>query len=171
MNLVELKRVLAENGGVLKLPVICNSKTVDPRDSSTTPVFQLEQAMGAAVECFSGAAAVNVPRSRFAPVKGTVDLFALRSDAYEVGADGSVSLAASRNGKPPIVKFSDHYKLVDSLESLGQPSLIEAEELTVNGLVRFAEGVRIFGKVSFTNTSSEMREIHAGDYRDQSIEL
>ena len=171
VNLEELKRVLAENGGVLKLPVICNSKTVDPRDSSTTPVFQLEQAMGAAVECFSGAAAVNVPRSRFAPVKGTVDLFALRSDAYEVGADGSVSLAASRNGKPPIVKFSDHYKLVDSLESLGQPSLIEAEELTVNGLVRFAEGVRIFGKVSFTNTSSEVREIHAGDYRDQSIEL
>jgi len=74
---------MSATGGVLELPVIKNAKTVDSRDSSSAAIFQLEQAMGSAIECFEGAAAVNVPRARFAPVKGTSDLFALRSDAYE----------------------------------------------------------------------------------------
>jgi hypothetical protein len=37
--------------------------------------------MGAAIECFPRAGAVLVPRTRFAPVKTTGDLLALRSDA------------------------------------------------------------------------------------------
>ena len=72
-------------GGVLKLPLIKNKKTVNPRDSKTPPVFQLETAMGSAIECFDNAGAVVVPRERFAPVKTTSDLFILRSDAYKVG--------------------------------------------------------------------------------------
>lgn len=40
--------------------------------------------MGSAIEVFDEAGAVVVPRSRFAPVKTTNDLFALRSDAYKV---------------------------------------------------------------------------------------
>lgn len=47
-------------------------------------VFQLETAMGSAVECFDDSGAVVVPRERFAPVKTTNDLFALRSDAFKV---------------------------------------------------------------------------------------
>ena len=47
-------------------------------------VFQLETAMGSAIESFDDASAVVVPRSRFAPVKTTNDLFVLRSDAYLV---------------------------------------------------------------------------------------
>ena len=69
---------------MLKLPLIKNKKTVDPRDSSSPAVFQLETAMGSAIECFDDAGAVVVPRDRFAPVKTTNDLFALRSDAYKV---------------------------------------------------------------------------------------
>ena len=76
---------LDKSGGVLRLPLIKNKKTVNPRDSSTPAVFQLETAMGSAVECFDDAGAVVVPRERFAPVKTTNDLFALRSDAYKVG--------------------------------------------------------------------------------------
>lgn len=77
--------LLEANGGVLKLPLIKNKKTINPRDSSTPPVFQLETAMGSAIEAFGadGAGAVVVPRSRFAPVKTTNDLFCLRSDAYK----------------------------------------------------------------------------------------
>ena len=48
-------------------------------------VIQLETAMGAAIECFKGASAIMIPRSRFAPVKTTNDLFALRSDASAAG--------------------------------------------------------------------------------------
>lgn len=171
VNLVELKKVMGESGGVLELPVIRNAKTVDPRNSSTTPIYQLEQAMGSAIECFEGAAAVNVPRSRFAPVKGTSDLFALRSDAYEIGEDGRVQLVESRKGQPPVVNFSSEYKLVDSLESLGQPSLVDAVELTVSGPITFAEGVKISGKVEVKNDSSEHKVVPAGDYRDETLDL
>ena len=68
---------------MLKLPLIKNKKTINPRDSSTPAVFQLETAMGSAIECFDNAGAVVVPRERFAPVKTTNDLFLLRSDCYK----------------------------------------------------------------------------------------
>ena len=44
-------------GGFLDLPLIKNNKTVDPRDKKSTKVFQLETAMGAAIECFEGSTA------------------------------------------------------------------------------------------------------------------
>lgn len=171
VNLEELKKVMGESEGVLELPVIRNAKTVDPRDASTTAIYQLEQAMGSAIECFEGATAVNVPRSRFAPVKGTSDLFALRSDAYDIGEDGRVQLVESRQGQPPVVNFSSEYKLVDSLELLGQPSLIDAAELTVSGPVTFADGVKISGKVEVKNDSTERKTVPAGDYCDETLTL
>jgi UTP--glucose-1-phosphate uridylyltransferase len=60
------------------------SLQVNPRDSDSAPVFQLETAMGSAIECFESAGAIVVPRTRFAPVKTCNDLFVLRSDAYKV---------------------------------------------------------------------------------------
>lgn len=171
VNLRSLKKVMTENDGVLSLPVIRNSKTVDPRDSSSTPVFQLEQAMGSAIECFEGAVAVNVPRTRFAPVKSTGDLFVLRSDAYLVGDDGTVVLDPRRNGVPPVVSLSGEYKLVDSLEGLGQPSLIEANELTVSGPVSFDDGVVIKGKVVVENGGEERKSVRSGVYENESIVL
>ena len=84
VNLDKLDAALVENGGLLKLPLIMNKKTVNPRDAASTPVFQLETAMGSAIGCFDDASAIVVPRSRFAPVKTTNDLFVLRSDAYAV---------------------------------------------------------------------------------------
>ena len=77
-----LSNLLDQEDGALPLPMIQNKKTVDPRDNESTPVIQLEIAMGAAIESFAGSGAVCVPRSRFAAVKTTSDLFALRSDAY-----------------------------------------------------------------------------------------
>lgn len=41
-------------------------------------VIQLEQAVGAAIRNFSGARGLNVPRSRFLPVKKTSDLLLVR---------------------------------------------------------------------------------------------
>jgi UTP--glucose-1-phosphate uridylyltransferase len=84
VNLEKLKATLSESGGALRLPMIKNKKTVNPRDPASAPVFQLETAMGSAIECFEDAGAVVVPRTRFAPVKTCNDLFALRSDAFKV---------------------------------------------------------------------------------------
>lgn len=166
-----LKEQLAADAGVLPLPMIRNLKTVDPRDKKSTPVIQLEVAMGAAIECFEGAAAIDVPRSRFAPVKTTGDLLALRSDAYEVLDDGQVRLAASRNGVPPVISLSDEYKLVDQIEALGVPGLIGCNTLKISGPIRFVPGVVIEGEVEFQNTATETQTVEPGVYRDQIVNL
>ena len=57
LRLDRLAEELRRNGGLLPLPVITNQKTVDPRNKKSPAVYQLETAMGAAVECFSGAGA------------------------------------------------------------------------------------------------------------------
>src|SRR6187200_67201 len=86
VDLQALRGLLDERDGVLGLPMIVNRKTVDPSDRSSPEVIQLETAMGAAIDVFDGARAIRVPRRRFAPVKTTSDLLALRSDAYELTA-------------------------------------------------------------------------------------
>ena len=155
----------------MPLPMIQNKKTVDPRDSQSTQVYQLETAMGAAIESFSGSAAVCVPRSRFAPVKTTSDLFAIRSDAYVQEPDGRIALSAQRQGKPPIITLSEDYKMVDSLQGLGVPSLLKADKLSISGPVRFSDGVKIVGDVSFLNESGETKWIAGGTYQDEQIVL
>jgi UDP-N-acetylglucosamine pyrophosphorylase len=164
-----LKEQLEANAGALPLPMIRNSKTVDPRDKKSTPVLQLETAMGAAIECFQGASAIEVPRSRFAPVKTTSDLLALRSDAYEVLGNGQVRLAASRKGVPPVITLSDDYKLVDQIEALGVPSLIDCDSLAIKGPIHFEPGVIIKGDVAFEKTGGTTQNVKAGVYQDQQI--
>lgn len=167
LNLDALQDALAASDGVFSLPVIQNTKTVDPRDPESMPVYQLETAMGSAIECFDGSVAVNVPRSRFAPVKSTGDLLALRSDAYELSEDGCISLVSSRNGKPPVVKLSADYRLVDAMGSLGVPSLIGAEEVTISGPLSFADTVEVIGEVEFKNEGEATVQVPAGVYKNK----
>lgn len=171
IRLDALKDALQKYDGSLPLPMIKNSKTIDPRDKQSTPVFQLETAMGAAIECFTGASAICVPRSRFAPVKTTSDLFALRSDAYETTKDGRIALIAARNGEPPVISLSEEYKMVDILEGLGTPSLKDSVKITISGPVRFTENVTIKGTVTFTNKNTETKWIASGVYEDEDILL
>eukprot|EP01023_Acetabularia_acetabulum_P013170 TRINITY_DN162_c0_g1_i1.p1 TRINITY_DN162_c0_g1~~TRINITY_DN162_c0_g1_i1.p1 ORF type:complete len:475 (-),score=81.98 TRINITY_DN162_c0_g1_i1:454-1878(-) len=151
VNLDMLKQTFDESGGVLKLPLIKNKKTVNPRDSSTEKVYQLETAMGSAIECFEKTDAVVVPRSRFAPVKTCNDLFVLRSDVYKINEDSTVELAIE---KAPLVKLDDkYYKLVDQMESLvvSPPSMISCESLKVVGPVKFGKNVVLEGQCEFLN--------------------
>merc|ERR1719433_2583292 len=133
VDLQALKAQFEKHGGMLPLPVMTNSKTVDPRDKKSTKVLQLETAMGAAIGCFEGASAIIIPRSRFAPVKTTNDLLALRSDAYVLTDDFRVVLDESRNGVPPNVKLDGQYKFTDRMEELmgsgKAPSLKECKKL------------------------------------------
>jgi UTP--glucose-1-phosphate uridylyltransferase len=149
VNLRALKRALEERDGVLGLPMIVNRKTVDPSDSSSPAVLQLETAMGAAIRVFDGAAALHVPRARFAPVKTTNNLLVVRSDAYELADDWTVQLAPGRD-TIPIVELSDDFKLLRDFEDRfagGPPSLIEAERLEVEGDVHFGRDVKVRGRV------------------------
>lgn len=152
INLERLQQALDQQGGFLPLAVIRNSKTVDPRVKTSAKVIQLETAMGAAIACFEGASAVEVPRTRFAPVKTTADLLSLRSDAYVVTDDYRLELHPDRNGTPPVVKLdSDHFKMVDQLEEAianGVPSLLHCDRLEVTGKVQFEAGASFKGSVS-----------------------
>lgn len=151
VHLPSLASVLDERDGVLGLPMIVNRKTVDPTDGSSPKVIQLETAMGAAIDAFDGAQAIRIPKSRFAPVKTTDDLLALRSDAYVLLDDGRIALAPERDGPPPLVELDPRYfKLLDDFDERfanGPPSLVEAERLKVSGDVHFGAGVVIRGVV------------------------
>lgn len=149
VDLEALDRALDERDGVLGLPMIVNHKTVDPGDSSSPAVLQLETAMGAAVGVIEGAAAIRVPRSRFAPVKKTDDLLVVRSDAYELADDFTVHLARER--APAVSLDSEHFKLVGDFEkrfAQGPPSLVDCRSLAVKGDVSFGRDVTVRGEVT-----------------------
>ncbi|MDO5681837.1 MAG: UTP--glucose-1-phosphate uridylyltransferase [Propionibacteriaceae bacterium] len=161
-DLQQLRDVLVDRNGVLGLPLIRNVKTVDPRDPSSPEVFQIETAMGAAIEVFEGATAIGVPRSRFLPVKTTNDLLLLRSDAYAVGEDGAVTLAADRVCKVDLDPL--YYKTIADFDVRfphGSPSLREAESLTVRGDWTFGADVRLTGRVELED-AGDPAEVESG---------
>jgi UTP--glucose-1-phosphate uridylyltransferase len=151
IDLEALRATLAQNDGVLELPIIVNRKTVDPTDPDSPAVIQLETAMGAAIGVFEGARALHVPRRRFAPVKTTNDLLALRSDAYVLRDDCRVEPAPQRDEPPVIDLDSRYYKLIADFDArfpAGPPSLVACDHLTVEGDVTFGRGVVVRGAVT-----------------------
>jgi UTP--glucose-1-phosphate uridylyltransferase len=160
VNLVALERLMEERGNVLSLPMIVNRKTVDPSDSSSPEVIQLETAMGAAIDVFEGAAAVRVPRSRLVPVKATDDLLALRSDAYELTEDYRL------RGRAPVIQLDpEYFKLLTDFEERfaeGPPSLKDCERLEVKGDVAFGRDVTVRGAVTIEHTGDGQLRIEDG---------
>ncbi len=155
IDLRALDAAMRERDGVLGLPLIRNQKTVDPTDKSSPAVYQIETAMGAAIEVFEGARALEVPRTRFAPVKTTDDLLALRSDAYRLTDDARVELVPDQ--VPIVTLDSDHFKLLRDFDARfpkGPPSLAEAKRFEVEGDVCFGEGVVVRGSVTVSGTDA-----------------
>jgi UTP--glucose-1-phosphate uridylyltransferase len=122
--------------------------------------------MGAAILVFEGARALAVPRTRFAPVKTTDDLLALRSDAYVLEDDATVQLAPEREGRVPFVALdSDHFKLLRDFDARfpeGPPSLVNCDRLVVEGDVRFGAGVVVRGDVTVRQEGDEPLRIEDG---------
>ncbi|CAN5515554.1 UTP--glucose-1-phosphate uridylyltransferase [soil metagenome] len=173
LDLQTLQDVLTARGGVLGLPMIVNRKTVDPSDRNSTPVIQLETAMGAAIDVIEGAQAIRVPRTRFAPVKTTDDLLALRSDAYELHDDGRIAIVPSRaaagRGAPVVQLDPQHCKLVSDFADRfphGPPSLVGCERLVVRGDVRFGAGVVVTGDVEVLQDGPDQLVIPDGTQLD-----
>jgi UTP--glucose-1-phosphate uridylyltransferase len=147
VDLEALQAELDRRDGVLGLPLIRNVKTVDPADPSTPKVVQIESAMGAAIEIFEGAQAIEVTRRRFVPVKTTNDLLVLRSDVYDIGPDFVLDQAAAMI---PFVDLDGIYKLVGDFDRRfkeGAPSLRDAEAFVVDGDWTFGQDVKVVGKV------------------------
>jgi len=172
-KLSDVKKVMDEKGGVMELPMIRNSKTVDPKDDSTSKVYQLETAMGAAIANFgTRSRAVIVDRTRFAPVKKCDDLLNLRSDAYESTSDHRLQLIASRNGLPPTVNLGDTYKKIDAFDKLtsgGIPSMKDCKSLTMlpkktKKIISFEKGVVFKGDVTIEVSDDGPEVLKAGEY-------
>jgi len=143
-DLEALAAELDRTGGVLELPLIRNEKTVDPSDPSSTPVIQIESAMGAAVAVFEGATAIEVGRERFLPVKTTSDLLVLRSDVYDLTDDYRVVAQV----EAPLVTLPGAYKTIAAFDArfpVGAPSLRGATSLTVEGDWTFGKDVVVEG--------------------------
>lgn len=159
VHLPTLQQVLQERNGILGLPLIRNEKPVDPTQPDSPRVYQLETAMGSAIASFTGAQALSVDRSRFAPVKKTNDLLVLWSDAYRLDAESHLVENPQRaeNGYrdiPLVILDERYYGLIDEMRErfpYGAPSLLGCAELRVTGNVYFGRDVVIRGKVQIIN--------------------
>ncbi|MDX1502644.1 MAG: UTP--glucose-1-phosphate uridylyltransferase [Thermoanaerobaculia bacterium] len=143
-DLEAVRRKLEEG---LDLPLIVNAKREEGRD-----LVQLETAMGAAIGCFDRALGIRVSRRRFAPVKTTDDLLAVRSDAFAVDRDGALRLVEGRD-LPPVVRLDRAYYrgARDLDERVPHPlGLAHCDTLTVEGDVRFGAGVEVRGEVTLS---------------------
>ncbi len=160
-DLEKLRETLRERDSVLGLPMIRNEKTVDPADSRSTPVIQIESAMGAAIEVFEGATAICVERDRFQPVKTTNELLLLRSDVYDLSDDGR--LVATSDSSPEIDLDSAYYKKVDGFTARipEAPSLRNATRLKVRGDWTFGADVTVTGAVELSD-EGEPRRVEDG---------
>ncbi|MGZ4403670.1 MAG: UTP--glucose-1-phosphate uridylyltransferase [Gaiellaceae bacterium] len=166
LDLVALADLLDAHGSVLRLPTIVNRKTVDPTDTSSPEVIQLETAAGAAISMFDRARALRVPRRRFAPVKTTDDLLVVRSDVYVLTDEARLELAAERGNTRPIVDLDKRfYKLLRDFDArfpMGPPSLVSCDRLTVVGDVAFGRGVVIRGAVRIEHSGPGQLRIDDG---------
>ncbi len=159
VNLEALRDILKEKDGILGLPMIRNSKTVDSRLHDSTPVYQLETAMGAAIAVFEGAGAVRVPRNRFAPVKTTNQLLAVQSDAYIMQSDHTLTLHPGREEQTCVIHLDKlYYSKVDDLAKrfpYGAPSLLHNTSFQVFGDVHFGRNVVCKGDVTIKNMTEK----------------
>ncbi|HSJ19365.1 MAG TPA: UTP--glucose-1-phosphate uridylyltransferase [Nocardioidaceae bacterium] len=162
-DLEAMRDELDRRDGILGLAMIKNTKTVDPADSSSPEVIQIETAMGAAIEVFEGACTIEVGRERFVPVKTTNDLLVLRSDCYHL-SDGYVLL--QQDEKVPYVDLdSSHYKLVADFDRRfpeGVPSMRRATSLVVHGDWTFGKGVTVAGEVELDTPAEGAGHVAAG---------
>ena len=166
IRLDRLKQQLMANKGILDLPLIQNTKTVDPRDSSSPKVLQLETAMGAAISNFKDSIALRIPKTRFAPIKTTGELLGLWSNAFVLDENNLVVKNPARSRQHIVIRLDDRYfKKIDDMQARfpeGVPDLLECDSLTISGDVRFGADVKVIGNVTLTNDSDQQLVIKSG---------
>jgi UTP--glucose-1-phosphate uridylyltransferase len=163
---LEVLYKLIQKSRIVKLPIIRNPKTLDPRDENSPKVFQIETAMGAAISLFEGAAAIKVPPSRFLPVKKCNDLLSIRSDRFIFSEENNLIANPNTETKTIQVDLDPKYygkiDLFDERFPSGIPSLTNCESLIIKGDVRFESNVAIRDKIVITNKGKTQAVIKEG---------
>ncbi|XAR58113.1 UTP--glucose-1-phosphate uridylyltransferase [Bertholletia excelsa] len=157
VNLKAIKRVVEADA--LKMEIIPN-----PKEVNGIKVLQLETAAGAAIRFFDHAIGINVPRSRFLPVKATSDLLLVQSDLYTISGGFVVRNPARANPANPSIELGPEFKKVGNFLSRFKsiPSIIELDSLKVVGDVWFGAGVVLKGKVVIAAKAGVKLEIPDG---------
>jgi UTP--glucose-1-phosphate uridylyltransferase len=154
IDLDYLEKIIKKHGAI-KLPMIRNPKTLDPRDENSPKVYQIETAMGAAISLFEGATLIKVPPARFFPVKKCSDLLVVRSDRFTFSPENNLILNPNVCSDMIHIDLDQQYygkiDLFDERFAEGVPSLIDCESLTVEGDVHFEGNITIKGKVVVKN--------------------
>ena len=167
VNLEELRDLLDRNEGLIPLPLIRNEKNVNPADDSSTRVYQLESAMGAAISFFQRAEAMQVPRSRFLPVKSCEDLLVVRSDRTVLIHD-DYTMTQCRSCRYPEISVkldSRYYKHIGAWKKAfpGRvPSLKDCSEFCVSGPFLFRDNIVATDRVALVNRGTNRVEIPEG---------
>ncbi|KAJ3105542.1 UTP-glucose-1-phosphate uridylyltransferase [Phlyctochytrium bullatum] len=165
VNIKAVKRLVEESA--LNMEIIVNQKTTEGGEK----VIQLETAVGAAIKHFAGAHGVNVPRSRFLPVKSTSDLFLITSDLYSLHHGQLVVNPKRQFGGIPVVKLGDHFKKVAHFLSRfkSPPHILDLDHLTVTGDVTFGAGVVLRGTVIIVANHGSRIDIPSGSILDDKV--
>ena len=172
INLEVLDRLL-EKQGIITLPLIRNPKTLDPRGEKSPKVYQIETAMGAAISLFKGATLIQVPLSRFLPVKKCNELLSIRSDRFIFSKENNLVLNPKVRSKIIQIDLDPRYygkiDLFDERFIHGIPSLMDCESLTILGDVRFERNVTIKGRVVITNDLKSQAVVKEGTVLDKDV--
>lgn len=140
VNLRAIQRLVAQDA--LDIEPIVSVRTV----RNNTKVVQLESAAGEAVRHFKNFLGVQVPRSRFLPVKSSSDLFLVQSNLYQI-KHGSLIVNPARGGVTiPIVKLGLEFqsqKEYAARFAKGIPNIVELDHLTVAGDVKFGSDITL----------------------------
>ncbi|XP_064915318.1 UTP--glucose-1-phosphate uridylyltransferase isoform X1 [Columba livia] len=160
-----IKRLQEKNA--IDMEIIVNPKTLD----GGLNVIQLETAVGAAIKSFENSLGINVPRSRFLPVKTTSDLLLVMSNLYSLNA-GSLTMSEKREFPTvPLVKLGSSFtKVQDYLRRFESiPDMLELDHLTVSGDVTFGKNVSLKGTVIIIANHGDRIDIPAGALLENKI--
>ncbi|XP_046615650.1 UTP--glucose-1-phosphate uridylyltransferase isoform X1 [Neodiprion virginianus] len=166
VSLTAIERVLEEK--TLNMEIIVNNKSL----SNGLNVIQLETAVGAAMKSFDGGLGINVPRSRFLPVKKTSDLMLVMSNLYSL-RKGALLMSPQRMfPTTPLIKLGDNHfsKVKEYLRRFASiPDLLELDHLTVSGDVTFGKGVSLKGTVIIIANHGDRIDIPSGTILENKI--
>lgn len=164
VNIKAVKRVVEARE--LSMEIIVNNKVTDDGRA----VIQLETAVGAAIKHFKAAKGINVPRSRFLPVKSCSDLLLIKSDLYDL-QEGALVMNPSRLfATTPVVKLGDTFKKVADFQKRFKtiPHILEADHVTINGDVVFGKNVTLRGTVIIVANEGNRIQIPDGSILENS---
>ncbi len=128
----------------INLPLITNTKTIAQQS-----IIQLETAIGSAVTCFDNSVILDVPRTRFLPVKNTSDLLLIQSNLFTL-EQGLLKINPERMFPDlPLVHLGKHFHSFDDYQRRIPiiPNLLSLLSLTMIGDISFQGEACLQGNV------------------------